>query len=103
MPTNIHQDRFSVLKAALLDLNQRSTNSQCLESWGEIKEILEQSQRTLLGLQAAKEQVKNVSFTNYQGERGTISSKLIDGFVLLNDLMEGKVQFKQGQRTEKSY
>lgn len=44
-----------------------------------------------------------MSFTNYQGERGTISSKLIDGFVLLNDLMEGKVQFKQGQRTEKSY
>lgn len=65
--------------------------------------MLEQSQRTLLGLQAAKEKVKNVSFTNYQGEPGMISSKLIDGFVLLNDLMEGKVQFKQGQRTEKSY
>lgn len=73
---------FSVLKAVPLDLNQRSTNSQCLESWGEVKEMLEQSQRTLLGLQAAKEKVKNVSFTNYQGERGMISSKLMVLFCL---------------------
>lgn len=39
--------------------------------------MLEQSQRALSGLQAAKEKVKNVTFTNYKGGQSMISSELI--------------------------
>lgn len=44
--------------------------------------MLEQSQRALLGFQAAKEKVKNVSFTNYKGGQGMIFSELVILFCL---------------------
>lgn len=73
---------------------QRNTNSQDLESWGEIKEMLGQSQTALLEFQAAKEERVKVIFTNYkEGEQGMTSTKLMIWFCL-KSYRRGKLQFK---------